>query len=101
MSKDNIAVQKWEEFCKKHNLNPNNRVTREVLEQFSDSQEFTDILDTLRPEGKVSFCIQCHAVKRIKQLYEDFKREQAYFPLALYLEAFMSRHPEDFEEKKE
>ena len=88
----NLADQKWHEWCEKNGITNTETLTREQIERFQDSEEFGDILAALTPDAQITYCVSVRAWPRLKKLNEEFKKEQAYYPYAMMLEALFARY---------
>lgn len=88
----NIAEMKWNEWCDKNGIVKGEPINREQLDQFYMSDEFSEVLSTLPPDYQVTYCVSIHAWNRLKKLYEEFKKEQAYYPLAFKVEALLAKY---------
>ena len=92
-----LASEKLHEFLEKNYPGADgHKMTAEMIRAFHDSPQFEELIAPLPPAARVGFCIKVGAFKRVKQIYEDCKKEQAYFPVALSIEAFMNKHKELF-----
>lgn len=95
-----IAREKWHEFLDKNHpgcdpVHP----PKEVIKEFHKSPEFEELISPLPIPIRVAFCIKLMAFDKVKEIYEDCKKEQAYFPTALAIEAFMNKHKELFSDE--
>ena len=88
----NIAEQKWDEWCDKNGITNKETLTSEQIVRFQDSEEFSEILASLTPDAKIAYCVSVCAWPRLKKLYEEFKKEQAYYKYAMMLEALFARY---------
>lgn len=88
----NLADQKWYEWCEKNGLGDTEVLTKEQIERFHESEEFGDILASLTPENQVLYCLSVQAWSRLKKLGEEFKKEQAYYPLAFKVDMLLAAH---------
>lgn len=88
----NLADQKWNEWCDKNGITNKETLTSEQIKRFQDSEEFSEILAALTPDAKIAYCVSVQAWPRLKKLYEEFKKEQAYYPYAMLLEALFARY---------
>jgi predicted AAA+ superfamily ATPase len=88
----NLAEVKWNEWCDKNGITNKETLTRDQIERFQMSDEFGDILNSFTPDNQITYCIAVHAWNRLKKLYEDFKKEQAYYPYALALEPLLAKY---------
>lgn len=75
-------------------------MTPQMIREFHDSPQFEEVISVFPLVSRVGFCIKVGAFKRIKEIYEDCKKEQAYFPFALRIEAFMNKHKELFADER-
>lgn len=96
-----VAREKWHEFLDKNHpgcdpVHP----PKEVIKEFHESPQFEDIISPMPLVNRVGFCIKLRAFKKVKEIYEDCKKEQAYFTIALAIEAFMDKNKELFTDEQ-
>lgn len=96
-----FARDKLHEFLDKNYPGASgNSMTAKMIRDFHDSQQFEELIAKFPLRARVGFCIRAGAFKRVKQIYEDCKKEQAYFTIALAIEAFMDKHKELFADEQ-
>lgn len=96
-----VAREKWHEFLDKNHpgcdpVHP----PKEVIKEFHKSPQFEEIIAPLPLPNRVACCLKLGAFSKVKEIYEDCKKEQAYFPMALAIEGFMNKHKELFADEQ-